>query len=905
MQVFISYAKEDFATADVLREFLEQRLVPSFLAPRSIKPGHVWRAEIEKHLAESDVLLLLWSKNSKESPWVHYELSAAMIMEKRIVPCALDNTAFHPLMSRTQVLYWRVGDQRGSLAELAAGLGIGPDSAVAPGRDEITPTSHDAIGAYREALLREHRDLMILGGGKGVAIEEAYLPLRVRPRGSVPKDTVIDAYGLLQHGEGRIVVLGHPGTGKTTLLRYVAFRCAKEPEALLPVYVKAARAAQVSSPMVEYTRNIIQGLTNRTLAAILTEDDAFGREDTLLLLDGFDEIPEDGRSSFVARLDEFLTAHPRCRVAVTSRVSSFDEQYFAPLGFAFYQLSALGEDDIRGYISRYAPEMTRQRLWEAVRSSERLYELAQVPFMLAMICAAGSGLDTVVDRASLFRACTHYLLATRKGGGERGAAGPGELDDADRELEDALKAAAVRFFKLDTRDAFDKDDVEFAVRKVAQTVSPAEIIGNIVAQTGLLQRSGTEYYFIHRSIWEYYVAVGMRDEPLDRLLDRALVPAWEEPIRLYVGLCWENELADTVRGVWGRNRGLALRSLAELPVFPEQLLRELVFGLDRGERVRLVFEVIDTAKKSTSRTEQRRILLDSLSALLRVETDCEVIYNCVLALEEFDDPACHALVRSTLDLDNADRRRERYLASRDHRFELVPIPAGQFTMGLDASPDEREKPAHRVILSPFEMGRYLVVNFLYYDAFPFAVDRRDVYSGSGNQPANNVSWFEAQVFAWWLGCDLPTEAEWEYACRAGGRDDDVLFDPTKLDEYAWYVGNSDNRTHEVGEKRQNSFGLYDMLGNVREWVKDWYSDKQFYEYCFEQGAVTDPLASGGSDRKVLRGGVFDWATTNLRPTYRPMNPPDNVFFGNGFRVVYRKDKPVPYLQAGWSPEAAG
>jgi len=903
MQVFISYAAEDFATAELLRDFLEQRLVTAFLAPRSIKAGHVWRAEVEKHLAESDVLLLLWSKNSNASAWVNYELSAASVMEKYIVPCALDNTAFHPLIRSRQVLYWSPTDHHSSLRELAVALGLTPDGgALASGQDETAFTREDAMRAYIEALLKEHRDLMILGGGKGVAIEEVYLPLRVRSRDAGGQGAPIEAYGLLQAGNGRLAILGHPGTGKTTLLRYVTFRCAEKPGVALPIYIRASKAAQVSSSMVEYIRNLIQGVTSRTLAGLITEDDAFGQEDTLLMLDGFDEIPEDDRPSFMSRLNEFLTAYPRCSVVIASRVSNFNEGLFTPLGFSFYQLLALNEEDIQGYISRHAPVAMRTRLWKTIRLSERLYELAQVPFMLAMICAAGSGLETVADRASLFRACTHYLLTTHKRSEGAGASGLTELDEMDKELEDALKAVAVRFFKLDARDAFHEDDVEFAVRKAAQAMSPSEIIRRIVEQTGLLQRSGKEYYFIHRSIWEYYVALGMRDEPLDRLLDRALVPIWEEPIRLYVGLCSEDGLVDVVCGIWGRNRGLALRSITELPVFPEQLLRELVYGLDRGERVRLVLEVIDTAKKSTSRMEQRRVLVDSVSALVRVEKDCEVIYSCIVALEGLEDPNCRVLVSSILDLDHAGERRQKYLKDTEYRFELVPIPEGEFVMGSDASPDEREKPAHRVRLSAFQMGRYPVVNSVYYDAFPFAIERRDVYSNAQSQPVNNVTWFEAIVFAWWLGCDLPTEAEWEYACRSGGRDDDALFDPTRVPDYAWYCENSANRTHEVGQKSPNSFRLYDMLGNVREWVKDWFSEKAFYQYCHEQQVVCDPLASGGSDRKVLRGGVFDWATTNLRPTYRPMNPPDNVFFGNGFRIVYRENKPVPYLAQGWTPE---
>jgi len=76
-----------------------------------------------------------------------------------------------------------------------------------------------------------------------------------------------------------------------------------------------------------------------------------------------------------------------------------------------------------------------------------------------------------------------------------------------------------------------------------------------------------------------------------------------------------------------------------------------------------------------------------------------------------------------------------------------------------------------------------------------------------------------------------------------------------------------------------------MLGNVREWTINWYSETYYRELAELEEPIVDPSGPVNGTRKVLRGGVFDWPITNLRPTYRPMNPPDNVFFGNGFRLV--------------------
>jgi len=146
-----------------------------------------------------------------------------------------------------------------------------------------------------------------------------------------------------------------------------------------------------------------------------------------------------------------------------------------------------------------------------------------------------------------------------------------------------------------------------------------------------------------------------------------------------------------------------------------------------------------------------------------------------------------------------------------------------------------------------------------------------------------------------LGCDLATEAEWEYACRAGGVDDRELFDFRTLDGRAWFVDNAQDLTHEVGTKAANSWGIYDMIGNVREWCKDWFG-MNYYKECLAAGAMTDPQGPTAGAAKVIRGGCFDWNEANLAPTYRNYNPPHNSYFANGFRLVFRGENPsLPQL----------
>ena len=125
---------------------------------------------------------------------------------------------------------------------------------------------------------------------------------------------------------------------------------------------------------------------------------------------------------------------------------------------------------------------------------------------------------------------------------------------------------------------------------------------------------------------------------------------------------------------------------------------------------------------------------------------------------------------------------------------------------------------------------------------------------------------------------LPTEAEWEYACR-GGTTTKYSFgdDDSELGDYAWYRENSDGKTHPVGSKVPNALGLHDMHGNVWEWCQDWYGD-------YPSGSVTDPSGATSGSSRVLRGGSWDYTAVDCRSAYRGRVSPSYRDYSNGFRV---------------------
>lgn len=231
-------------------------------------------------------------------------------------------------------------------------------------------------------------------------------------------------------------------------------------------------------------------------------------------------------------------------------------------------------------------------------------------------------------------------------------------------------------------------------------------------------------------------------------------------------------------------------------------------------------------------------------------------------------------------------------------FTMVPVPEGSFTMGSpenEAGRNTDEGPQKKIAISAFWMGEKEVTHdeFLVFfedDSFVRnsdvdAVTRPttqyiDLSWGMGKQggfPFNSMSQRTALMYCRWLYKKtgtfyrLPTEAEWEYACRAGTATTYFFGnDSSSISEYAWFAGNSENKYHKTGSKKPNAWGLYDMLGNVAEWTIDQYSE-QYLTTAAEKDPATEPTARYP---KTLKGGGFSSGALAMRSAARLKSDPN-------------------------------
>lgn len=251
------------------------------------------------------------------------------------------------------------------------------------------------------------------------------------------------------------------------------------------------------------------------------------------------------------------------------------------------------------------------------------------------------------------------------------------------------------------------------------------------------------------------------------------------------------------------------------------------------------------------------------------------------------------------------------------KIEVVFVKGGTFKMGGSLN---NEQPRHQVTLSSFQISKYEITNKQFSDFLnkkgnqkeqgKYWLDIEDVdcqitkkegkfisKKGKDNFPVIEVTWYGAKAYCEFIGGRLPTEAEWEYAAKGGSLSKEYIYaGSSNIDEVAWYFKNTwradvdnlyssshrlDIATHQIGTKKANEIGLYDMSGNVDEWCSDWY-DKNYYE----KSTLKKPLGSKTGSLRVRRGGSSRGSENNCRVNYRGFDDPVTSTMHVGFRPVF-------------------
>ncbi len=223
-------------------------------------------------------------------------------------------------------------------------------------------------------------------------------------------------------------------------------------------------------------------------------------------------------------------------------------------------------------------------------------------------------------------------------------------------------------------------------------------------------------------------------------------------------------------------------------------------------------------------------------------------------------------------------------------MEFVRVPDGVFFMGSQDYEEgsSKEKPRHKIhITKPFYLGKHEVTQKQWLAVMGTAHPSN---FPSPNRPVDEVSWNGIQIFLQKLNAiekdhvyRLPTEAEWEYAARAGSETPYCFGDSSEsspLTHYAWYELNADKQSHPVGTLQPNAWGLYDMHGNVSEWVQDLY-DKNYYSTSPQE----DPVGPVTGKKRVVRGGSWIHQAYSCRSAFRGYFSADYTDSDFGFRIV--------------------
>jgi formylglycine-generating enzyme required for sulfatase activity len=537
-------------------------------------------------------------------------------------------------------------------------------------------------------------------------------------------------------------------------------------------------------------------------------------------------------------------------------------------------IAPLKEDIIREYINKWFNEESQaNKFIEIVVGNDRLLELSKRSiFILGLACMVyGKNNEIRANLSYIYKSAIDYLLESRNPKGTL-------IYTVKHEV---LKELAFRFLQMQEK-RFNKYLAESIITKIVSSKGqlyekPEEFLSAIIRETHLLQQTKDDYEFIHLTFQEYLAAQALFDEEnsTEKLLEYCNVNMWEEVFKFYTELLSDDKRKIFITEISKRNLSLALRVSAVC--LDNEIMSNIICNTSKDAKLRMLKE-LDISLATLNEEKRREIILDTIEHLFKHENNSAILYFAIQLLKKYDPDDERKIMYNNFNRHQMQKLKE-LLSNEDYKFTLLDIPEGEFIMGNDNSIEQNEKPAHKVNINSFQIAKYPLTNKAYEFIMNYIPTRRNEYSKEDSQPAINIDWFDAYICALKIGCRLPSEAEWEYACRAGTTSEWWFGDDEKqIINYACCYETTAKATRNLELGSANEWGLVDVHGNVWEWCNDWFS-----EYSSEQ--QNNPQGPLQGDIKVRRGGGWGYHARGCQSAFRFGNEPYYKYKDIGVRFA--------------------